>query len=61
MPPGAGHEERSAFLFSILKEFDPDVILVSSSKHTYALSTALRFAADRVIYLVHSHDALPFD
>jgi glycosyltransferase involved in cell wall biosynthesis len=60
MPPGADHEERSAFLFSSLKEFDPDIILVSSSKHTYALATALQFAADRVIYLVHSHDALPF-
>jgi hypothetical protein len=60
MPPGASHEERSAFLFSSLEEFDPDVVLVSSSRHTYALATALQFAADRVIYLVHSHDALPF-
>ena len=61
MPPGAGHEERSAFLFSTLKEFEPEIILVSSSKHTYALSTALRLAADRVVYLVHNHEALPFD
>jgi biotin carboxylase/glycosyltransferase involved in cell wall biosynthesis len=61
MPPGAGHEERSAFLFSILKEFEPDIILVSSSKHTYALSTALRLAANRVVYLVHNHEALPLD
>ena len=60
MPPGASHEERSALLFSNLKEFDPDVVLVSSSRHTYALATALQFAADRVIYLVHSHDSLPF-
>jgi len=60
MTPGANHEERSAFLFSSLKEFDPGIVLVSSSKHTYALETALQFAADRVIYLVHSHDALPF-
>src|SRR5271156_6416577 len=41
MPPGADHEERSAFLFSSLKEFDPDVVFVSSSRHTYALATAL--------------------
>ena len=60
MPPRADHEERSAFLFSSLKEFDPDIVLVSSSKYTYALATALQFAADRVIYLVHSHDTLPF-
>jgi glycosyltransferase involved in cell wall biosynthesis len=60
MPPGADHEQRSVFLFSSLKEFEPDIVLVSSSKHTYALATALRFAAERVIYLVHSHDELPF-
>ena len=60
MPPGADHEERSAFLLSCLGDFNPDIVLVSSSKHTYALATALQFAADRVVYLVHSHDDLPF-
>jgi biotin carboxylase/glycosyltransferase involved in cell wall biosynthesis len=61
MPPGADHEERAAFLVSRLKEFEPDIILVSSSKHAYALATALRFAADRVVYLVHNHEALPLE
>ena len=60
MPPGADRDARAAFLFSSLREFEPDIVLVSSSRHTYALAAALEFSADRVIYLVHSHDSLPF-
>lgn len=61
MPPGAGDEHRAALLSSSLNGFGPDIILVSSSKYFYALSTALSFAADRVVYLVHNHEALPFE
>ncbi|HWZ44529.1 MAG TPA: glycosyltransferase [Candidatus Saccharimonadales bacterium] len=60
MPNWAGHEERSAFLLSQLKDFDPDVVLVSSSGHSYMLATALAFAPGHTVYLAHSHDDLPF-
>jgi biotin carboxylase/glycosyltransferase involved in cell wall biosynthesis len=60
MPNWAGHDERSSFLLSELKDFAPDVVLVSSSGHSYMLATALAFAPDRTVYLTHSHDDLPF-
>ncbi len=61
LPPGSDRETRSAYLISTLRDFNPDIILVSSCKYEYALSAALQFGADRVVYLVHNHEALPFE
>lgn len=60
MPRDAGPQERSAFLIDRLRQFAPDVILVSSSPHSYHLQSALSVAPGRVVFLAHGHHDLPF-
>jgi len=60
MPRHASPEARSAFLEDRLKESRPDVIIVSSSRHSYHLRSALSVGAERTVYIVHGHHDLPF-
>ena len=45
---------------ALLREVDPDWILVSDDRHAVLLDVALRYASDRVVVLVHTHVHLPF-
>jgi biotin carboxylase len=60
MPRHASPETRSAFLIDQLRQFRPDIILVSSSPHSYHLRSALSVAPARTIYIAHGHHDLPF-
>ena len=60
MPRDAGPQERSVFLVDRLRQFAPDVILVSSSPHSYHLQSALSVAPGRAVFLAHGHHDLPF-
>ena len=52
--------ERHAFLTDCISDFSPNVILVSGDPRYYLLASALEAAPGRVVFIVHSHEHVPF-
>jgi len=59
MPP-AGLDERREFLLAAIQRCRPDVVVVSADPRYYLLESALRAAPGRVVFVVHSHEHVPF-
>lgn len=53
-------QARHAFIGTELHAFAPDLVLVSDDPRHYLLEAALAICPDRVVYLSHSNEHLPF-
>lgn len=53
-------DERHGFVVEHLSAFDPDIVAVSADPRHYLLAAALEAAPERVIFVVHSHEHVPF-
>ena len=58
LPPAL--HERHRFLTGRISDFGPDVVLVSGDPRYYLLASALAAAPGRVVFIVHSHEHVPF-
>ena len=58
MPPRL--EGGSVFVTARVAAFQPDVVIASGDPRYYLLGAALDAAPDRVVYVAHSHEHVPF-
>jgi biotin carboxylase/glycosyltransferase involved in cell wall biosynthesis len=58
--PVSTPEERRGYIVERLARFQPDTVVVSADPRYYLLESALLAAPERTVFIVHSHEHLPF-
>lgn len=58
--PAITPSQRGEYLVKRLERFRPDAVVVSADPRYYFLESALSVAPDRTVFVVHSHEHVPF-
>lgn len=57
---GESEQERSHWLIEKITHYQPDVVIVSADPRYYLLKAALKIAPGKTVFIVHSHEHVPF-
>ncbi len=55
-----GIKDRISWLRKQFKEYQPDIVIVSADPRYYLLKTFSTLCPEKVVFIVHSHEHLPF-